>query len=62
MDHIHAHLTTLGCDTKKHSAAIHLAVALARKTLNWYYSLTDRSDIYQIAMSKSCSFITIYSS
>ncbi|KIK76678.1 hypothetical protein PAXRUDRAFT_169128, partial [Paxillus rubicundulus Ve08.2h10] len=56
MDHIDDHLTTLGCN-KKCTVAIHAAVELAKKTLNRYYSLTDNSEVYRIAMSKSHIFV-----
>ena len=31
-------------------SAMHVAIATAKKTLNCYYSLTDLSEVYQIAM------------
>ena len=50
MDHIddilHEYTTQGG-----YSRAIRIAIGLARKTLNHYYSLTDESDVYRIAMS-----------
>jgi hypothetical protein len=33
--------------------SIRAASGLAKKTLNRYYELTDRSDVYRIAMSES---------
>jgi hypothetical protein len=35
----------------EYSAAIHAAVRIRKHTLNRYYSKTDYSDVYHIAMS-----------
>ncbi|KAF9001300.1 hypothetical protein BDQ17DRAFT_1176281, partial [Cyathus striatus] len=49
MDHINDHLTTIAinCSTP---LAIHTAAGLTKKTLNRYYSHTDDSETYWIAM------------
>ncbi|KAG2365059.1 hypothetical protein BDR07DRAFT_1219574, partial [Suillus spraguei] len=49
MDHVDKMLTSY-LHNKKYLLSIHLAVWLAKKTLNWYYQLTDRSHTYQISM------------
>ena len=42
--------------------AIWAAIQLAKKTLNWYYTLTDTSSLYYISISKfsfmSCFLLT----
>lgn len=40
------------------SDPIRHALAVGKKTLNKYYSLTDDSDIYRMAMSVSSSSLT----
>ena len=50
MDIINDHLTLKANDTSV-SPAICSALGLAKKTLNHYYSRTDDSEAYQIAMS-----------
>jgi hypothetical protein len=55
MDLIDEHLATLSLDVRQ-SAAIRASIGLAKKTLNRYYTKTDDSEVYRIAMSKfSCS-------
>ena len=49
MDHINDQLTTKALD-KNLSPAIRAALGLAKKTLNRYYSQTDDSKAYRIAM------------
>ncbi|KIM60411.1 hypothetical protein SCLCIDRAFT_43263, partial [Scleroderma citrinum Foug A] len=49
MDHIDERLTTFSFNTK-YTMAIRSAVRIGQKTLNHYYSLTDSSDVYRIAM------------
>ncbi|KAG2109333.1 uncharacterized protein F5147DRAFT_561352, partial [Suillus discolor] len=49
MDHIDKMLMSYLCN-KKYLPSIHLAVRLAKKTLNQYYQLTDRSHTYWISM------------
>ncbi|KAG2346333.1 hypothetical protein BDR05DRAFT_878096 [Suillus weaverae] len=49
MDLIDERLTTYS-HNKKYSPSICAAVCLAKQTLNWYYQLTDKSEVYRIAM------------
>ncbi|KAG1720506.1 uncharacterized protein EDB91DRAFT_1007945, partial [Suillus paluster] len=49
MDHVDKMLTSYSRN-KKYLPSIRSAVQLAKKTLNWYYQLTDRSHTYRIAM------------
>ena len=52
MDHIDKDFTTkTQADSNTHPA-IRYALTLAKKTLNRYYSLTDESEVYRIAMGK----------
>lgn len=51
MDHIDQQLRTFSRD-RKYLPSVRAAVSLARKTLNRYYSLTDSSEVYRIAMSE----------
>jgi hypothetical protein len=45
---------TLDPETKKpYHPSILAAMALARKKMNWYYSLTDEAAPYRIAMGMS---------
>lgn len=53
IDHIDSHLTTVSLDAK-YKNPIRVACRLAQKTLNKYYSLTDGSIAYRIAMGTSC--------
>jgi len=54
MDKLDGHLNP---HTKKpYHPAIRVAIRLARKKLNRYYSLTDLSSVYRIAMGKSIHF------
>lgn len=57
MDHIDNVLENFAQDTKYH-IAIRSAVNLARRTLNRYYSLTDASEVYRIAMGK-CKYYNL---
>lgn len=52
MDHIDAHLTTASLNEQSYDFALRVAAGLSQKTLNKYYSLTDTSKAYRIAMSK----------
>ena len=58
MDHIDAHLATVSQDLK-FSPAIRASVALGKAHLNKYYNMTDHSEIYRIAMSKSSEALFI---
>ena len=52
MDHINKDFTMkTQADSNTHPA-IRYALTLAQKMLNWYYSLTDESEVYRIAMGK----------
>lgn len=50
MDKIDETLSSWLVDTSL-SAPVRAALAVAKKTLNRYYSLTDQADVYRIAMS-----------
>ncbi|EIW58933.1 uncharacterized protein TRAVEDRAFT_104594, partial [Trametes versicolor FP-101664 SS1] len=52
MDHIDAHLTTASHDEQAFDSALRISAGLAQRTLNKYYSFTDDSTTYRIAMSK----------
>jgi hypothetical protein len=49
MDYINQHLTTSALSSC-YSTSIRAALSLGKKTLNWYYTMTDHSEIYRIAM------------
>ncbi|KAF8667473.1 hypothetical protein AX14_006338 [Amanita brunnescens Koide BX004] len=50
MDYIDEIFTTGLLNDQRLDPAIHAAIGLAKKTLNRYYSKTDTSDLYRIAM------------
>lgn len=50
MDHIDETLTSQSLDSD-YEPAIRTALGLAKKVLNRYYSATDHSEVYRIAMS-----------
>jgi hypothetical protein len=50
MDLIDSLFTDLTLPTSQKHPAIRAAVKTAKKTLNKYYSLTDHSELYRIAM------------
>jgi hypothetical protein len=50
MDRIDEHLATAAMDNK-YNVAMRAALAVGKKTLNWYYDRTDHSEVYRIAMS-----------
>ncbi|KIK25258.1 hypothetical protein PISMIDRAFT_96993, partial [Pisolithus microcarpus 441] len=56
MDYIDEVFMTGMLDEGQFDPSIHAAVGLAKKTLNKYYSLTDMSKLYHIAMGKSTVF------
>lgn len=59
MDHIDQHLATSATkDTLP--PCIKAALAVGKRLLNKYYSFTDHSEVYRIAMGK-CIFIHIFS-
>ncbi|KAF9487257.1 hypothetical protein BDN71DRAFT_1358115, partial [Pleurotus eryngii] len=49
MDHIDQSLATVSINIK-YNPAVRPAIAVAIQTLNQYYSLTDVSEAYQVAM------------
>ena len=51
MDHID-HVLSEYSRNKKLLPSIRSGVTIARKTLNRYYSRTDQSEVYRIAMSE----------
>ena len=51
MDHINKVLTSQSLDSDYHPV-IHAALGLSKKVLNRYYSATDHSEVYHIAMGK----------
>lgn len=57
MDHIHEHLSTAAFSAE-YPKAIKMALAIGKTTLNHYYSKTDHSEIFRIAMSMYSPFIT----
>lgn len=51
MDHIDQHLTSSALNSLYHPV-IKAALAIGKKLLNKYYTLTDHSEMYCIALSK----------
>ncbi|KAF9521217.1 hypothetical protein BS47DRAFT_1263363, partial [Hydnum rufescens UP504] len=51
----------VGMGTKKYHNSIHLGLALAQWTLNCYYSKTDASDAYRVAMLLHLRYKSTYS-
>ena len=51
MDHINEVLTSQSLDSD-YEPAICATLGLAKKLLNRYYSVTDHSEVYRIAMGK----------
>ena len=49
MDHIDEHLAT-AATSNKYCAALKAALAIGKKTINWYYDKTDHSEVFRIAM------------
>ena len=56
MDHMD-HVLSTYLRSKKFLPAIRSGITLAQETLNCYYSRTDQSEVYRIAMSKFLFFI-----
>ena len=56
MDRMHADLVTASAN-ENYSPAIRAALKIGKKLLDKYYSITDNSEIYRIAMSKLYQFI-----
>ena len=67
MDHIDKFLDTMS-ESHRFSLSIRAALIVGKNTLNQYYTKTDQSETYWIAMSKSsaiyplpfCSFLTFF--
>jgi hypothetical protein len=55
MDRMHDELTAMAENTT-YSPALRTALALGQKLLNKYYSLTDNSELYRIAIGMSTPF------
>ncbi len=51
MDYIDQQLMDSALDPK-YSKSIKTAISLGKRTLNWYYNISDHSEIYRIAMGK----------
>ena len=51
MDHLDQHLATSALDLAL-PASIRAAATLGKRTLNKYYTMTDHSEVYRIAMGK----------
>ena len=54
MDHIDKVLATGALNTLQFCLPIRAALMVGKKTLNRYYSKTDHSDLYRVAMGKPC--------
>lgn len=52
MDHIDTHFTNAILPTSKTNPAIRAAIGLGKRTLNRYYSKTDKVEVYRIAMGE----------
>ena len=57
MDHIDSVLATNAIDNR-YCLAVQAALTIGKKTLNHYYSKTDLSNIYRIAMGNILWFIS----
>jgi hypothetical protein len=51
MDRMHADLEA-ACKNENYSPAIHAALKIGLNLLNKYYSITDNSEVYRIAMGE----------
>jgi hypothetical protein len=60
MDHIDMVFTNACLPTSKFNPAVRAAIKIAKKTLNRYYSLTDASELYRIAMGKPFFHFILY--
>jgi hypothetical protein len=63
MDYLDQQLTSSAL-IMRYSELIKAAITLGKKTLNWYYDMSDQSEIYHIVMGKcihlsSCSHILL---
>lgn len=61
MDRLDEHLAT-AMISQEYSPAIRAAIRIGKKTLNRYYSKTDHSDLYRIAMGMYMNYITVHNS
>ena len=61
MDHIDQHLASAVHDDS-YKPCIHAAIAMGKKLVNKYYSYTDYSELYHIAMSKVLFFFIHFKS
>jgi hypothetical protein len=52
MDHLDQHLATSALDLSL-PTSIRAAATLGKRTLNKYYTMTDLSEVYRIAMGKA---------
>ena len=59
MDKMHAELTT-AVENPDYSPALQATLSLGKKVLNKYYSLSDDSEIYWIAMGTFNDYIMTY--
>ena len=63
MDHIDSIFMDYTLPSSKKSPAIRAAIEIAKTTLNKYYSLTDFSELYRIAMGMlslfTCAFCVL---
>jgi hypothetical protein len=57
MDYIDQTLSTQAINSVRFEPAIRASLSLAKKTLNRYYTMTDSSEVYRIAMGMLHSFI-----
>jgi hypothetical protein len=60
MDHIDTVFTSSVVNSQVLEGPIQTALHLAKKTLNRYYSLTDMSETYHIAMGTFCVSFFLY--
>lgn len=56
MDRMHTSLLA-ACNNENYSFAIRAALKIGKKLLNKYYSITDNSELYRIAMGMSTKSI-----
>ena len=56
MDRMHADLVA-ACKKINYSSAIHATLDVRKNLLNKYYSITDNSEVYRIAMSTLLIFL-----
>jgi len=59
MDRMHADLEA-ACDNENYSSAIRAALKIGKNLLDKYYSITDNSDVYRIAIGMSTFIFTVH--